>query len=1069
MNQHLFTRARLTSFNLISKTKQKRVVYSFSSAATPSAIKSQLHSKIELFEKQSTATTTEDDTAATILTNVLTQKYDKTPTTAMSSSIVSILDVDDSTPSDSGVQLLDSISSGMNESFMSNCGLDFDSSNNVVAPSMFDSGIIASLAAAAPSAVAAVAAVTVAQPTTPIKQTSRYIDEINGAAVSILPDVVMAIAHDIEIDEIAMTKSDIDNSNVDADFLLAERAPTDIPDEMKTSTCSTFDTDVIVYRRKVKKSRTSSTSSTGGSGSVKKRVSFHEDILKNTKTDNIHIEHGFITYKGYSKKTPHRFLRNSWCSQGHCDDYDDESASNATCYRNACSDVLDYGKTDLYEHDNDVIQFDNSGVFEYAPRVASPPAAQPHIERATSKDDDRRLYNCKCSSSNSSLESDDGRNGNGNDGKRSDYGRVKSNSCDCIGQTNHLNNNDDMNISENCYFSEPCIETMNDDSFECISPKSVWRKEMKPKNSCLKKNRRETGVIQEHDLNKKVKTFNVHQLRDMNNLFGSLKNIFSIPLPERGVPEGCEDLQTVYECLPEIDAYSPVKKPPTTEITIDEMHQAPPDVVEKVVKRKPELSLFPIPTEDEMVHVAIADDTSTCEPVTKVSPAIRPTTFRNKFIINCESTVFEHTGVFYENKDIAADDIPDIPSASSVCITPQKPQPSKSLLSFSPFKQRISNMFQSFRDSGSSRSSDTATAACTPSPSQAAEAQRLQQEQLQAKLKKLQEEQQMKTSWSAGESRTTTPAKYPPAETDSFGACSMTSSMISCGSDKQSIVSSSTTVTSSTTNTMSGLPERYEKYTSLKPPIAPAPASNSKSNSPNKKTRHLASPLRRKSATSKFDRSKLSPDLFCGHKAAPTTNPMVLLSEEFDDLLTITTTTTDTDTIDNEIEVIDYATVNEIAQPQEMPQAEPVPNHFLRPPSSKSSLINRFLRNVTQKKINDATVKKNNILSAKYRDPPRLFGNLYVKPPKRIDLDSATADLNAEIALEIETNAGGGVQEMIPASSPCAEDYGIGVGEIGVDLFDVNNLHFLRDDKEILMKVCVLADLGLNFFSDQVD
>lgn len=1017
--------------------------YSFSLAESAAASKSQLHLKNELFEKQATAV--EDDTAAIIVTNVLSQKYDKTPTTAMSSSIASILD--DSTPSDSGVQLLDSISSGMNESFMSNCGLDFDSSTNVVAPSMLDSGMIASLT---PTASA------MAPPMAPMKQNSRYIGEINGAAVSILPDVVMATAHDIQIDEIAMTKSDIDNSNVDADFLLAERATTDIPDEMKTSTCSTFDADVIVYRRKVKKPRTSSTSSTGGS--VKKRVSFHEDILKNTKTDNIHIEHGFITYKGYAKKTPHRFLRNSWCSQGNCEVYDDESSSNGTCYRNACSDVLDYGKTDLYEHDNDVIQFDNSGVFEYAPRVASPPVSQPpHIERAASNDDDRRLYNCKCSSSNSSLESDDGRNGNANDDKRNDYGRAKSNSCDCIGQTNHLNNNDDdMNIADNCYFSEPCIETMNDETFECVSPKSVWRKEIKPKNSCLKKNRRETGVIQEHDLNKKMKTFNVHQLRDMNNLFGSLKNIFSIPLPERGVPEGCEDLQTVYECLPEIDAYSPVKKPPTTELPPnDEKHHSPTNVVEKVIKRKPELSLFPIPAEDEMVHVTIAADTSSCAPVTKVSPAVRPTTFRSKFIINCESTVFEHTGVFYENKDNVMDDIPDIPSASSVCITPQKPQPSKSLLSFSPFKQRISNMFQSFRDSGSSRSSDTATAACTPSPSQAAEAQRLQQEQLQAKLKKLQEEQQLKSAWSIGESHTSTPAKYPPTETDSFGASSMTSSMISCGSDKHSIASSSTTVTSSTTNTMSGPPERYEKYTTLKPPIAPTPASNSKSNSPNKKTRHLASPLRRKSSTSKFDRSKLSPDLFCGQKAAPAANPMVLLSEEFDDLLTITTTTTDTDIIDNEIEVIDYSTtINEIAQQSELPRAEPVPNHFLRPPSSKSSLINRFLRNVTQKKINDATVKKNSILSAKYRDPPKLFSNLYVKPAKPVDLDTATADLNAEIALEIEANGGSGVQEATSICSPCAEDYGIGVGEIGVDLFDVNNLHFLRDDKEILMKVC---------------
>lgn len=960
-----------------------------------------------------------EDETSMILTNVLGLKYDGksqvgVTSTTMTSSIASILD--DSTPSDSGVQLLDSVSSDMNESFMSNCGLDYDSSNNAAVIECVSNSVNL------------------------VRQPQCYVDEIHGSVNTLLPDVVMATANDtipsnqtLHIDEVAMTKSDIDNSNVDTDFLLNDSNGTDIPNEMTTSTCSTFDTDVIVFRRKVKKTRTDSTGSTGSS--VKKRVSFHEDILKNTRTDNIHIEHGFITYKGYSKKTPHKFLRNSWCSQGHCDDYEDESGN--TCYRNACSDVLDYGKTDLYEHGNsEVIQYDNSGVFEYTPQEM-PTKKQPHgpsIERAASNDE-RQFYNCKCSSSNSSLESSDSSNGNNNQNKRTDYSRAKSSSCDCIGlaAANKLNNNHPQ-ITDNCYFSEPCIETM-DESFKTLSPKSVWRKEMKPKGSCLKKNRRETDVILEYDLTSKVKSFNVHQLSDMNNLFGSLKNIFSMPLPERGVPEGCEDLQTVYECVPEGDGYSPIKKPQiqcNVESPMTASTSSIPGSAEK--KRRAELSLFPIPAEDEMVHVAIADDSNF------ISEArdSKANMFRNKFIINCESTVFEHTGVFCENRD--DNNIPDIPSSNSVCITPQKP--SKSILSFSttPLKQKLSNIFYSFRDNGSSVQQKATSEAALMEQNQ-----RHQQAELQIKLKKLQEEQKFKPWDSPVESSTGTAGRFP-SDVDSLGTASMTSSMISYSSDKNSIVSSSTVASS--TNTMSGQ-DKIDGRNNLNPPKV-IKTVDSNSNSPNKKSRHLSSPLHRKSTTSKFDRSRLSPDLFCGQKAQP--NPMVLLSEEFDDLLTVTTTTSDTEINDSEIEVIDYATMNEI------PQVAPVndtPNQFLRPPSTKSSLINRFLRNVTQKKINDATIKKNNILSAKYRDPPKLFSNLYVKPRKPIDFDLA-ADLNAEIALEIEVNAGNrkeSVSQSLADVLRAKEEYGVGVGEVCVDIFDKRNLHILRDDRETLIKV----------------
>ncbi|CAO1401335.1 unnamed protein product [Diamesa hyperborea] len=149
---------------------------------------------------------------------------------------------------------------------------------------------------------------------------------------------------------------------------------------MISSTHSTFDAEntEIVYRRRVKKP---------SKAAPKKRVSFHEDILKNTRTDNIHIEHGFVTYKGKNVKPKN--TRYSWCSEydneGFEDDHDDNSQY---VYRNACSEVLDYGKTTdvLDEEEGTYTKYDNSGVFEYG--SSQNPA-------------NNRFYKCSCSSSNS--------------------------------------------------------------------------------------------------------------------------------------------------------------------------------------------------------------------------------------------------------------------------------------------------------------------------------------------------------------------------------------------------------------------------------------------------------------------------------------------------------------------------------------------------------------------------------------------------------------------------------------------------------------------------------------------
>lgn len=186
------------------------------------------------------------------------------------------------------------------------------------------------------------------------------------------------------------------------------------------------------------------------------------------------------------------------------------------------------------------------------------------------------FYKCNCTSSNSSLSDDsstsgtDHSNGNLSAAAQRNYGQAKSNSCDCIGVQPNIGGPGAVSntmINDNCYYSEPNIDGL-DDHHNRVMPtaKSVWSKELKPKSSCLKTTggRRQTGVIQEYDLSQKVKTFNVHHklmVPDMSkNIFGSLKQIFTMPLPERGVPEGCEDLHSVFECLPEVEHCSPAHK-----------------------------------------------------------------------------------------------------------------------------------------------------------------------------------------------------------------------------------------------------------------------------------------------------------------------------------------------------------------------------------------------------------------------------------------------------------------------------------------------------------------------------
>lgn len=94
--------------------------------------------------------------------------------------------------------------------------------------------------------------------------------------------------------------------------------------------------DQIVFRRQRKKKNKSDT--------PKKRVSFHEDILNSTKIDDIHINHGFITHepevslsffqRGFIKKPDVVKGRYSWAAEGDAPYYEDTKP-----YREVKSDI----------------------------------------------------------------------------------------------------------------------------------------------------------------------------------------------------------------------------------------------------------------------------------------------------------------------------------------------------------------------------------------------------------------------------------------------------------------------------------------------------------------------------------------------------------------------------------------------------------------------------------------------------------------------------------------------------------------------------------------------------------
>lgn len=188
-----------------------------------------------------------------------------------------------------------------------------------------------------------------------------------------------------------------------------------------------------------------------------------------------------------------------------------------------------------------------------------------------------------------------------------------------------------------------------------------------------------------------------------------------------------------------------------------------------------------------------------------------------------------------------------------------------------------------------------------------------------------------------------------------------------------------------------------------------------------------------------------------------------LLSDDFDDILTVTTTM---DCLENrgddrnDIVMIDYGDLQDSANQNAMmlnSTCSSTSRHqsHLNQTASKTSLINRFLRNVTQKKIHETSMKRNNFFAHKLKTQKRsLDGNLFVKMMKKpLNMDLID-DLNAEIAMEIEMS---GVvnsprRELINLDSGLGlpTRFEKGMGEISIEIFNNsinNNLTFLKTDQ----------------------
>ncbi|KAL4709047.1 hypothetical protein ACJJTC_005908 [Scirpophaga incertulas] len=394
----------------------------------------------------------------------------------------------------------------------------------------------------------------------------------------------------------------------------------------------------IVYRRRCRKK------SQSGPSSQKKRVSFHEDILNNTKTDNIHIEHGFISY-GPDSSYCDRFRqknnivtdRFSWCASG-----DRAPKYAADVVQQTMSDILTYGDS----------KNDKSGIFEYSQDLDKDTQDVNDKENNNEIKPNGKLYGCDSNSSDSNFSCDsetssDSSSSHSNKTETTLLSRKcdktqKSYSCDGFEDNAHVT------FMRKTYFSEADI----DQTHQRMKIPLEVSQSSNVKSVLKKKRYIPTNIVEERKQNRK----GLHIL-DANNIIDSLKNFYKNFnfhfTPEKGLPETCLDLNNVVEALPcDVNRNKKISKSLDSGIQAEDED----DFVEINLNGQPleseKLKDISVPKSN------IAGNTSNeGSPRHKLTLNMRtqndkkakvePFPAVNKYVVNCESTVYEHKGVSY--------------------------------------------------------------------------------------------------------------------------------------------------------------------------------------------------------------------------------------------------------------------------------------------------------------------------------------------------------------------------------------------------------------------------------------
>lgn len=471
-----------------------------------------------------------------------------------------------------------------------------------------------------------------------------------------------------------MTRSDIDNQNLGAlDDIVPElivetnqKQPYEnlpdvvlkalesekvVADEIRKPALRTNEpkkslSEDIVYRRRCRKK------SQSGPSSQKKRVSFHEDILNNTKTDNIHIERGFISYvpdgsycDKFRQKNNGMTDRFSWCASG-----DRTPKYAADVAQQTMSDILTYGSS----------KNDKSGIFEYSS------TNQEHGNDSNDKDNNNdqqrsKLYGCDSNSSDSNFSCDSETSSSDSSSSHSNKTETtllrrkcekaqKSYSCD------GFENNGHVAFMRKTYFSEADIDQSHNRAKQPLEVTQSPSKINEVKSVLKKKRYITTNIVQENKKNRKVLN-----LLDTNNIIDSLKNFYKNFnfnfTPEKGLPESSFELNNVVEALAsDVNQSKSISKSLDSGFQIEDED----DFVEINLNGR-QLDTIKVnkdtnPTSKNTVagertpnggsprHKLTLNMKSTHDKKSVGKGDFPPL---SRYVVNCESTVYEHKGVSY--------------------------------------------------------------------------------------------------------------------------------------------------------------------------------------------------------------------------------------------------------------------------------------------------------------------------------------------------------------------------------------------------------------------------------------